>query len=97
MSNHPKCETCAHYDTSGVTGFDHHPIYRLARCAATPHGTDATKWSDDGEDVLLPEYAETTAFAMDGSGYHAALSVRPDHYCAMHSALLAELSKEAKP
>lgn len=92
-AKHPTCETCAHY--APETGYhEGHPIESLATCRATPHGTDATFWDESASkkwpvDKLKPEYANTTAFAIDGSGYHASLSVRPDHYCAMHSALEA--------
>jgi hypothetical protein len=78
-----KCADCKFWEApkKGEWG----PIRTVfGHCSRTPHDEDITEWDHEtGERSVLPEYADRTACAVDGSGYHAALLTMPGHFCAM--------------
>lgn len=86
---HPTCATCQHYTPPSDDGWQGAAQRGKGDCNLIPLSSYTSKWSDDGEDVLKPEYADLLAFVSDASGYSATLNPAPAFYCPMHSALRA--------
>jgi hypothetical protein len=83
---HPTCKTCKYWEKPREA--ERNPVYKsMGLCKKTPHSEDMTHWGDGLRNVLKPEYNDRTAAACDGSGYHASLVTKPEHYCPMHSEL----------
>lgn len=75
-----RCDRCAYWEPPTYStdfGFGH--------CSRTPHSEDMGHWNyeNGAEWVVLPEFSDRTACARDGSGWHASLSTKPEHFCAM--------------
>lgn len=88
---HPTCDSCRHYRPPDTDSFWQGAKEKgKGRCMLIPLADDTSNWSDDGEDVLKPQYAKLTAFVQDASGYAASLRPAPNFYCSMHSDIFKE-------
>ena len=83
-----RCDACQFW-TPPESG-EWEPIRQsFGHCNRTPHSEDMTKWDEEDDEcrrVIVAEYADRTAAAVDGSGYYAGLITKPEHFCAMFRA-----------
>lgn len=82
-----RCDNCQYW--TPPEGDEWEPVRaKMGRCKRTMFADDMTEWGNgDGDDdpkrIILPEYIDRTAAAIDASGYSAGLLTSPDHFCAM--------------
>lgn len=74
------CATCK-YMTGPGYGWDGADLYKCAR-VHLPY--DCHEWTDEGQRVRKPEYANDLAFVQDASDYSAMLLMTPEFGCVMH-------------
>ena len=78
------CDTCKHWTPPETDKWASAIDREFGHCNATPFREDAGGWDDDYENwTLKKEHENATAIVSDASGYHAALSTRGRHFCAM--------------
>lgn len=78
------CETCKFWRRA-TSEYSPEKDLALGKCGAIPMLWNATGWNDEGDKrVVLPEYAQTKAFAQDGSDYRATLFTKADFGCVMY-------------
>lgn len=56
----------------------------VKRCKYAVFAEYATKWNEDYDRVLKPEFQSVKAFVMDGSGYRAVFYTTSDFGCNQH-------------
>lgn len=76
------CKTCKHWDKIGN---EYSKIIGARKCNYVIHTEDATEWNKDYGRVIKPEYQDTKAFSVDGSGYYAALFTKENFGCNQYS------------
>lgn len=85
-----RCDNCQYWTAPDRTDEFASAIEReFGQCSRVPHSEDVGGWDwDDGDGKwkLDPKYADRTAIARDGSGYHAHLETKAEHFCAMFKA-----------
>ena len=87
-----RCDTCKHWIPPVIDKWGSMIDKEFGHCKATPFREDAGAWDDGYENwTLKPEHKSATAIVSDGSGYHAALSTRDSHFCAMWHAVNAQV------
>lgn len=85
-----RCETCKYWTKPRERRFRMESPWFAAfgTCKRIPHREAVGHWAaDDHGDTVwtaAPEYADVTAMACDGSGYHAEVETRPEHFCSMY-------------
>jgi hypothetical protein len=78
------CKTCEYWNNPpDRAGF---PWDDFGACDRTPHDEDIYEWNRERtKRIVKAQYTDRTAAVMDGSGYFAKLTTKPDHYCSMWS------------
>ncbi len=77
------CSNCKHWERDGEP---YDEVIDAKRCRYAVHTEDAeySNKDTDWEKVLKPEYKDTKAFVMDGSGYMAYFYTKEDFGCNQH-------------
>lgn len=90
-----RCDNCQYWTDPPGDEFASAIEREFGLCSRVPHSEAVGAWDWEAEDckwVLNPEYADRTAIARDGSGYHAHLETKAAHFCSMFKARETETS-----